>query len=193
MGGPPAPGPPGPRKRLLGGASSVSAKSRRRPRPPTSTPWRLRSAEAAVSASRYSQKPKPLGLPVLWSKTRLHGGVVCVSCVPRSGQARGASESERTNRNETTGPTELKTCRGHQSQLEARRESSEASCAPRRTAPRCSRRGGCRLDEEEGEEVSDSLSGCAGELRSCGRTEHDLGPSLWLAVRGWCAKHAASS
>lgn len=67
----PAGGAPGPRKRFGGGASSVSAKSRRRPRPPTSTPCRFRRADAAVSASRYSQKPKPLGLPVPWSKTRL--------------------------------------------------------------------------------------------------------------------------
>jgi hypothetical protein len=63
MPGPAGP-PPGPRKRLLGGASSVSAKSRRSPLPPTSTPCRFRSADAAVSASRYSQNPNPFGLPV---------------------------------------------------------------------------------------------------------------------------------
>ena len=49
----------------------MSAKSSRKPRPPTSTPCRFRRAEAAVSGSLYSQKPKPLGLPVAWSKTRL--------------------------------------------------------------------------------------------------------------------------
>lgn len=69
---PPNPAPPplgGPL--LLGGASSVSAKSSLKPRPPTSTPWRLRRAEAAVSGSLYSQNPKPLGRPVAWSNTSL--------------------------------------------------------------------------------------------------------------------------
>lgn len=88
--GPPGPigppGPGGPPPRFEGGESSVSAKSRRRPRPPTSTPWRLRNAEAAVSGSLYSQKPNPLGLPVAWSNTSLGGRRCKLSCARATGE-----------------------------------------------------------------------------------------------------------
>lgn len=47
-----------------------------------------------MSASRYSQKPKPLGLPVPWSKTRLWASQLSAPILRRSASLEDGPEGD---------------------------------------------------------------------------------------------------